>query len=82
MNGLRSILVLSVLLLGLAGCKKTETQHEEEKSEGGDHAMQKAGRDIDEAADEASDEVKHVGNDRDEDVDEAHDKVDEATGKD
>jgi hypothetical protein len=70
-----------LVLVGLAGCHKEETRHEDESS-GGDHAMQKAGHDIDEKADEASDEVKHVGNDQDEDVDEAQDKVDEATGAD
>lgn len=43
---------------------------------------EKLGDDIDEAADEASDEVKHIGNDRDETVDEADDEVDEATGAD
>jgi hypothetical protein len=78
MNGLRSILVLSVLLFGLAACH-SETKHQEQEHSSG---AEKAGHDIDEAADEASDEVKHVGNDRDESVDEAQDKVDEATGKD
>jgi|SRR4051812_23523887 hypothetical protein len=81
MLGLRSILALSMALFALAGCSKHETPHAESSS-GGDHTARKVGHDIDEAADEASDEVKHVGNDRDEKADEAKDSVDEATGHD
>jgi hypothetical protein len=82
MTRLLSILTCACFLsLGLAACHEHQPPHAESSS-GGDHALKKAGNDIDEAADEASDEVKHVGNDRDENVDEAHDRVDEATGKD
>jgi hypothetical protein len=79
---LRSILALSIALFALAGCSKHDKAPAAESSSGGDNTMQKAGHDMDEAADEASDEVKHVGNDRDEKLDEAKDSVDEATGAD
>lgn len=82
MMGLRSILALGVVLFALGGCSKHDHPPAAESSSGGDNTMQKAGHDMDEAADEASDEVKHIGNDRDEKVDEADDRVDEATGRD
>jgi hypothetical protein len=76
------MLVLSAICFALAGCSKHNDTPASESSSGNDNGAQKAGADIDEAADESSDEVKHIGNDRDEKVDEAQDKVDEATGAD
>jgi hypothetical protein len=80
MKGLPLILALSVALFALGGCSKHDRAPAAESSSGGDHTMQKAGHDVDKAADEAGNEVEHIGNDRDEKLDEAKDSVDEAPG--
>jgi hypothetical protein len=84
MKLVRSFIFFSALWGALAGCSKhnDENPAAEASSGGEDNTAQKAGHDVDEAADEAGDEVQHIGNDRDEKVDEAQDKVDEATGAD
>lgn len=80
---MRMRFIALVCLLGLGGlaCSKDEPD-QEEVTTGDENTAEEVGQDIDEAADETTDEIGHVGNDRDETVDEAQDKVDEATGAD
>jgi hypothetical protein len=82
---LRSMFVLSALWLAVTGCSKGQDKTpyaEAETSYGSEGPAQKTGEELDNATDNASDEVQHLDNDRDEAMDEANDTIDEATGAD